>query len=55
MDPFLWNYFLEKGLEEDSFVDKDDSVQSLEHKSPSCHHPCQYQWQLHSGEGLLPS
>ncbi len=35
MDPFLWNYILEKGLEEDSFINKDDSVQSLEHKSPS--------------------
>jgi hypothetical protein len=35
MDPFLWNYFLEKGLEEDLSIDEDDSVHSLERKSPS--------------------
>jgi len=35
MDLFLWNYVLEKGLEEDFSIDEDDSIQSLEHKSPS--------------------
>jgi hypothetical protein len=35
MDLFLWNYILEKGLEEDSSINEDDSVQSLERKSPS--------------------
>ncbi len=35
MDPFLWNYILEKGLEVDSSINEDDSVQSLERKSPS--------------------
>jgi hypothetical protein len=41
MDPFLWNYVLEKWLEEDSSVDESDSecVQSLERNSPSISGP----------------
>jgi hypothetical protein len=35
MEPFVWNYILEKDLEEDSSIDEDDSVKSLECKSPS--------------------
>ena len=37
MDPFLWNYVIEKGLEEDLSIDESnsESVQSLEHNSPS--------------------
>jgi hypothetical protein len=35
MEPFVWNYVLEKDLEEDSSIDEDDSIQSLERKSPS--------------------
>ncbi len=35
IEPFLWTYVLEKGLGGDLSIDKDDSVQSLEHKSPS--------------------
>jgi hypothetical protein len=37
MEPLVWNYILEKDLEEeeDSSIDKDDSVPSLERKSPS--------------------
>ena len=36
MEPFVWNYILEKDLDEedDSSINKDDSVQSL-HKSPT--------------------
>jgi hypothetical protein len=41
MDPFLWNYVLEKGLEEDSSIDESDSesVRSLERTSPSSQPP----------------
>jgi len=37
MDPFLWSYVIEKGLEEDSSIDESDSesVQSFERNSPS--------------------
>ncbi len=40
MEPFVWNYILEKDLdEEDDFsIDKDDSVQSLR-KSPTSSPP----------------
>ena len=36
MEPFVWNYILEKDLDEedDSSIDKDDSLQSV-HKSPT--------------------
>jgi hypothetical protein len=41
MDPFLWNYILEKGLEEDSSIGESDSesVQSLERNSPNSQPP----------------
>ena len=37
MEPFVWNYILEKDLDEedDSSINEDDSIQSLERKSPS--------------------
>jgi hypothetical protein len=36
IEPFVWNYILEKDLDEedDSSIDEDDSIQSL-HKSPT--------------------
>ena len=46
MEPFVWNYFLEKDLDEedisdeedDSSIGEDDSIQSL-HKSPTSSPP----------------
>jgi hypothetical protein len=40
MEPFVWNYILEKDLDEedDSSIDEDDSIQSLR-KSPTSSPP----------------
>jgi hypothetical protein len=58
MDPFLWNYVLEKWLEEDSSIDESDSecVQSLERNSPSSPPPLTAvsAAAITPGEGLLP-
>jgi hypothetical protein len=41
MEPFAWNYILEKDLDEedDSSIDKDDSVQSCVNLHPPHHRP----------------
>jgi hypothetical protein len=57
MEPFVWNYILEKDLDEedDSSIGKDDSVQSLRKSPTSSPLPLTaVSVVAYSGEGHLP-